>query len=255
VPNVVLVHGAFNELWGPHEIASRWLPALRDGLWHHGCEIADDDVRVCFYGDLFRQRPGTEAAARVEESRSGIAEALGELTAGAALAALGQAASDAAFERTVDMVTVMATEPDLRDRIRGRLEAVIDDETRVVVAHSLGSVLTYVALCNHPDWPVHTFVTLGSPLAAPMTDGLVGPLVDDGIGAWPGSVQRWVNVRAVGDAAAALPLADRFGTRVEDVLVDNGHRAHAPEPYLNADVTGAAVAAALGADPTRPAPS
>jgi len=134
-------------------------------------------------------------------------------------------------------------------------QAVIDDDTRVVVAHSLGSVVSYVALCNHPDWPVHTLVTLGSPLASSMTDGLVGPLVDGRIGAWPGSVQRWVNVRAVGDAAAALPLADRFGPRVEDVLVDNGHRAHAPEPYLNADVTGAAVAAALGVEPAGEVPS
>jgi hypothetical protein len=32
---------------------------------------------------------------------------------------------------------------------------------------------------------------------------------------------------------------------VEDVLVDNGHRAHAPGPYLNASPTGEAVAAAL----------
>ena len=33
---VVLVHGAFNELWGPNELEARWLPALRDGLAHHG---------------------------------------------------------------------------------------------------------------------------------------------------------------------------------------------------------------------------
>jgi hypothetical protein len=62
---------------------------------------------------------------------------------------------------------------------------------------------------------------------------------------WPGSIERWVNVRAVGDKAAAVPLADKFGPRVEDVLIDNGHRAHAPEPYLNAAPTGAAIAAAL----------
>ncbi len=54
-----------------------------------------------------------------------------------------------------------------------------------------------------------------------------------------------MNVRAVGDQAAAVPLAERFGDRVEDVLVDNGHRAHAPEPYLNSSVTGAAIADAL----------
>ena len=55
---IVLIHGAFNELWGPNEIKSRWLPAVRDGLWHHGVSVADDDVTVCFYGDLFRRRPG-----------------------------------------------------------------------------------------------------------------------------------------------------------------------------------------------------
>ncbi|MFD8967973.1 hypothetical protein ACFV0C_23770 [Streptomyces sp. NPDC059568] len=35
----------------------------------------------------------------------------------------------------------------------------------VIVAHSLGSVIAYEALCAHPDWPDLTLVTLGSPLA------------------------------------------------------------------------------------------
>ena len=57
---------------------------------------------------------------------------------------------------------------------------------------------------------------------------------------------RWVNGAAVGDRAAQVSrLADRFGSRVEDHLVDNGHRAHDPEPYLNNKATGAAIAAAL----------
>jgi pimeloyl-ACP methyl ester carboxylesterase len=185
------------------------------------------------------------AEARLEQSRAGIAESLGDLGGDGAVAALGQAAGDAVFDRTVDMVTVMATQPDLRDRLRARLEPLITADTRVIVAHSLGSVLSYMALCNHPDWAVHTFVTLGSPLASPMTTGMLAPAPVDGRGAWPG-VERWVNVRAVGDKAAAVPLADSFGPDVEDVLIDNGHRAHAPEPYLNSEPTGAAVAAALG---------
>jgi hypothetical protein len=35
---VLLVHGAFNEFWGPHELKARWLPALRDGRSHHDVE-------------------------------------------------------------------------------------------------------------------------------------------------------------------------------------------------------------------------
>jgi pimeloyl-ACP methyl ester carboxylesterase len=242
---LVMVHGAFNELWGPNELKSRWLPALRDGLWHHGVEIDADDVAVCFYGDLFRRTPGTEADQRIVQSRAGIADALSELAGGDAIAALGQAAGDAVFDRTVDMVTIMATEADLRDRMRARIEPLVDEHTRVIVAHSLGTVLSYMALCNHPQWRVHTLVTLGSPLASPaIFDGL-DPQPVDGQGVWPGTVQRWVNVRALGDKAAAVPLAEKFGARVEDMVVDNGHRAHAPEPYLNATVTGGAIAAAL----------
>ncbi|HEY7134254.1 MAG TPA: hypothetical protein VIB48_04235 [Acidimicrobiia bacterium] len=242
---VVLVHGAFNELWGPHELKSRWLPALRDGLWHHGSTIDDDDVDVCFYGDLFRRAPGTEAEARLEQSRAGVAESLHDLGGGDAIAALGQAANEAVFDRTVDMVTIMATDPDLRSKLRTRLEALVGADTRALVAHSLGSVLSYMALASHPQWTVRTFVTLGSPLGSPMLDHMLDPPLVDGRGQWPGSVERWVNVRAVGDKAAAIPVAERFGERVEEVLIDNGHRAHAPEPYLNAPATGEAIAAAL----------
>jgi len=120
----------------------------------------------------------------------------------------------------------------------------------VLVGHSLGSVVSYNALRRNPQWAVHTFVTLGSPLGQPMVLGQLDPPIVEGKG-WPGSVQRWVNVAAVGDRAAAVDrLADVYDERVEDVRVDNGHRAHDPEPYLNAAVTGAAVAAALTEAPT-----
>jgi hypothetical protein len=241
-----MVHGAFNEFWGPHELKARWLPALRDGLWHHGVEIADADVGVCFYGDLFRRVPDAEAGQQFEESRAGIAELLTNLAGSDVIAALGQAASNAAFDRIVDMVTIMATMPDLRARMRARAEAMVDDDTRVIISHSIGTLFSYMALCNHPHWRVHTFVTLGSPLASPMIFERLEPPPIDGKGQWPGSVERWVNVRAVGDKAAAVSLREKFGQRVEEVLIDNGHRAHDPEPYLNAAATGAAIAAALG---------
>jgi pimeloyl-ACP methyl ester carboxylesterase len=248
---VVLVHGAFNELWGPNEIKARWLPALRDGLWHHGATVAEEDVAVCFYGDLFRRDPEAADAEAFERSRAGVSEMLSSLGDGLGLEAISQAASDAAFDRTVDMVTTMTTVPDLRDRVRERIEAVVSDETRVIVGHSLGSVVSYNALRRNPDWSVHTLVTLGSPLGQPMVLGQLDPPVGEGEDRWPGSVERWVNVAAMGDRAAAIHrLAEVYDERVEDVRVDNGHRAHDPEPYLNSVPTGAAVAAALSVDVT-----
>lgn len=242
---IVMVHGAFNEYWGPYEMKARWLPALRDGLWHHNVEIADADVGICFYGDLFRREPGADAEQRFKKSRAGMAETISNLPGSDMIAALGKAASDAAYERVIDMVTMIVTVPDLRARMRVRAESQIGDDTRVIVAHSLGTFFTYSALCNHPNWRVHTFVTLGSPLASPMMFQNIEPPPIDGSGQWPGSVERWVNVRAVGDKASAVPLREKFGDRVEEILIDNGHRAHDPEPYLNSAATGAAVAAAL----------
>jgi pimeloyl-ACP methyl ester carboxylesterase len=242
---IVLVHGAFNEFLGPHELKARWLPALRDGLWHHGVEIADNEVGVCFYGDLFRREPNTDAEQRLKKSRDNVAEFMAKLDGSDMIASLGRAASDAAFDRIVDMVTIMATEPDLREQMRERAYAVIGDDTRVIVSHSLGTMLSYMALCNHQHWRVHTFVTLGSPLASPMIFKTLDPPPINGKGQWPGSVHRWVNVRAIGDKAAAVSLQKKFGPHIEEFLIDNGPRAHDPEPYLNAAATGAAIAAAL----------
>ena len=49
-----MVHGAGNSLWGPASIRARWYPALSDGLAWHGVGVAESDVTVAFYGDLFR---------------------------------------------------------------------------------------------------------------------------------------------------------------------------------------------------------
>jgi hypothetical protein len=102
-------------------------------------------------------------------------------------------------------------------------------------------------IARTPSGASPIFVTIGSPLGAEkIVFGHLEPAPVDGVGAWPGSVVSWTNVAAIGDHMCAAPkLAERFGPRVADFAVDNGHRAHDPEPYLNAAVTGHAVAAGL----------
>ncbi len=245
---VVAVHGAFNELWGPHSLTARWLPAVQDGLWHHGVTLAPEDFAVCFYGDLFRRNPARDVPEEIARTRAGAEELLAEASGGAA-EALQQLFGKALYDRTVDLVAIMTSRADLSEAVHARMTAVVGPDTRVVVAHSLGSVVAYRTLLAHPEWNVHTLVTLGSPIGIPLLLDTYVPERRNGIGPWPGSVQRWVNVAAKGDIAAVVPrLADLFGDRVEDLVVDNGVRAHDPEPYLNAEVTGAAIAAALVAD-------
>jgi pimeloyl-ACP methyl ester carboxylesterase len=149
--------------------------------------------------------------------------------------------------RSIDMMAIIGQRPHLEAEVRARFGRVVGPETRVVIGHSLGSVVSYLALVRHPEWAVPNLVTLGSPLATDRVFATLGTVGPDGFGAWPTALDRWVNVAAHDDpVVAGTRLADRFGPRVEDRIVDNGHRPHDPEPYLNAAATGAAVAAALG---------
>jgi pimeloyl-ACP methyl ester carboxylesterase len=243
VSRVVLVHGAFNELWGPNELAARWIPALRDGLWHHGVDIDPAEVAVCFYGDLFRRDPEHDDPDAVAAARAAVREQMGDLGHMPILDAVHHAHTEEIVDRTVDMAAVMGSTPDVADRMQERLAAVVGPDTQVVVGHSMGSVVAYRGLCARTDWPVATFVTVGSPLAGPL-GALIG-LGEERPAPWPGRVERWTNVAAVGDKVAGA-LAPVFGDRVVDHQVDNGRHAHRPETYLNTPVAGAAVAEGLG---------
>jgi hypothetical protein len=64
---------------------------------------------------------------------------------------------------------------------------------------------------------------------------------------WPGPVLRWTNIRGSADPACLEFLAHHFDGPVVDHEVDNGHRVHDPEPYLNNPTTGRALLAGLDA--------
>ena len=233
---IVLIHGAFNELWGPHELSARWVPALQDGLWGVGRTIDPNDVSVCFYGDLFRRDPEIVGDEQWSAARAGAQDLLTETFGDDALQRLAQLAGSQTYQRTVDMFASMTADPALGDRVRQRLLDRLDG-TKVVVAHSLGTVIAHQVLTAHPDVAVETLVTLGSPLGAP-------PFMTDG--EWPGGIRRWVNVVGITDPVTQPGrVPDRFGVRVEERLVDNGHRGHHPEPYLNSRAVGEAVADTL----------
>ena len=140
-------------------------------------------------------------------------------------------------------------DPDFKQAILERFASKITAETRVIIGHSLGSVVAYEALCAHPEWQIDTFVTLGSPLGIPnvVFDALV-PKPERGIGMWP-HVARWVNIADKGDLVALVktlaPLFRREQWEVQDVLVHNGWKSHDVTRYLAAVETGQAVASAL----------
>jgi hypothetical protein len=125
--------------------------------------------------------------------------------------------------------------------IWARFEAAAGDDTRVVLAHSLGTVVAFEAI-HHLGLEVELLVTTGSPLGLRQ---VIYPKLTPGP-VFPPTVQRWVNVADPDDFIAAstelaqlFPPADGGGEqRVEDVKVRNRGpfaRHHDITEYLSHD--------------------
>jgi len=244
---IVMVHGAGNDLWGPASIKAKWFPALADGLAWHGVTIEPSDVRIAFYGDLFREDPqrgyeppvdAAAAIARVEDVVKGLDPHVD-------LAELTKLLTENHYDRLLAQAAAYLQRTEVRAAARARVEAAVEPDTQVVVAHSLGTLVAYETLCEHPEWTVTDLVTIGCPLGGDLIHGLLDPGPHEGVGPWPGSVQSWTNIADPDDPAAGTALAGRFDGEVVEYKVDNGHRVHDPEPYLNNYWTGEAVAVGL----------
>jgi hypothetical protein len=292
VARVVCLHGVGQQLKGEDSLAGEWALALRDGMRRSGCPEARlpgaGEIRCVFYGDVFRPAgrrlavgdPWLTAADATEFDQEllaawwrGAAEydprvvdpgarTLARAPAGvqAALRALSGSAffaglADRVMLFDLQQVRLYMTDPQVRQAALDRVAAGVGGDTRVLVGHSLGSVVAYEALSAHPQWPVRTLVTLGSPLGIRnlIFDRLMpAPAAgaSGGIrGGWPGGVRSWVNVADAGDVVALVKdLRPLFGSQVACFLVHNGSHAHDVRPYLTAAETGAAIAAGLAGD-------
>ncbi|MEV1172941.1 hypothetical protein [Nonomuraea sp. NPDC049784] len=106
---------------------------------------------------------------------------------------------------------------------------------KVVIAHSLGSVVTYETLWANPDLQIDLLITLGSPLGMRnvVFERLL-PAPINGRGERPEGVKRWVNIADKDDIAAIPPnLAVSFtGVDVEELVNLDWIDFHTVEKYL-----------------------
>ncbi|MFF7166463.1 hypothetical protein ACFZBP_34675 [Streptomyces sp. NPDC008086] len=281
---IVGVHGVGKQRLGGNTLLKDWEPALADGLDRvdgGAAKLAPGDLRMAFYGDLFRPPGDTLAVgdprftpddveagfetelllewwARCARTDPGVPPpgvtdtlARSPRAVQTALRVLQHARffADISLRGLVfdlKQVRRYLTDDGLRAAARRRVEEAIGPDTRVVVAHSLGSVVAYEALCALPGHRVRALVTLGSPLGMRMVYDRLRPEP----GGWPGTT-AWTNVVDEGDVVAAVKdLSLFFGTGVtgEGVtgkVVHNGSHAHDATLYLTARETGQAVAEGL----------
>jgi pimeloyl-ACP methyl ester carboxylesterase len=168
-------------------------------------------------------------------SQSSMFAGLGMNVAGHLLPALAQ-------------VSRYLTDPSVRNQARRAVLDLVGPETRVIVGHSLGSVVAYE--CTHRlSHSVPLLVTVGSPLGlrSIVTERL------DPTPSFPPKVDVWLNVANREDVIAAEPdlrplfaadstAATRFhGSRFEETT-----KPHRAETYLGRQVVGRAVIEALG---------
>ncbi|MFC9128434.1 hypothetical protein ACFT4A_16510 [Streptomyces sp. NPDC057099] len=273
---IVGVHGVGKQRLGSKTLLKEWEPALADGLdLAGGPELTPGDLRMAFYGDLFRPPGHTLAvgdpmftakdvedgfeselllewwaeAARVDPGvppPGGDTLVRSPRAAQAALRVLQHSRyfADVTLRGLVfdlKQVRRYLLDEELRAAARSLVEEAIGPDTRVVVAHSLGSVVAFEALCALEGHGVRALVTLGSPLGMRMVVDRLRP----GPETWPGTAS-WTNIVDEGDVVAAVKdLSLFFGTNVVGKVVHNGSHAHDATLYLTAKETGAAVAEGL----------
>jgi hypothetical protein len=289
MPHVLGIHGIAQQYRGGPELTRVWSDALRGGLEVAGFRatadrLAETDVRVAFFGDLFRP-PGAMAGgeppytaadvklgperelleswfyAAVEQDPS-LGPPPGAMGAGrvAAQAMLDRLLRSRTFARVAQrgfignlkQVTAFLARPDVKERALQRVADEVTADTRVLIGHSLGSVVVYEYIARYSLPQVELLVTLGSPLGIPnLIFERLTPAPTAGVGIWPGRVSTWVNIADADDVVALrkqlAPLfpAPNSGATIEDHLVDNGDEPHAISRYLNAAPTGAALGKVL----------
>ncbi|MGW1537854.1 serine peptidase [Streptomyces aureus] len=155
----------------------------------------------------------------------------------------------AAYLRTPDAPRRTAAREEVAARIARH-------RPRIVIAHSLGSVVTYEALQAHPELQPELFLTLGSPLALPRVvfERLIPRPRGNDAGPHRGAPlpggTRWVNIADPGDPVAVPPRLSRFfdGIALDlTTVVSPLFRFHHATNYLQCATTAAAVSPYLDA--------
>ncbi|GAA2146588.1 alpha/beta hydrolase family protein [Actinomadura napierensis] len=157
-------------------------------------------------------------------------------------------------DRCVPVVAALVSElsvyfdPDsapVRHAVRSRLARALEQyRPRVLIAHSLGSVVAYETLHAHPDIEIELLVTLGSPLAMrKVVYDRLEPTPQWGMGARPPGVRDWANVSDHGDFVAVPRGA--LAMRFEGVARDLELSIHLVDPHRVKAYLGASEVAEL----------
>jgi hypothetical protein len=113
------------------------------------------------------------------------------------------------------------------------IAAAVATGATVLIGHSLGSVVAYEFLRQHPGHSVQLLLTLGSPLGLRMIRDRL-PVVEPG-------VCTWVNIRDPHDPVTAAGSLSSWYPVTREPRANGGFDPHSAERYLNFKATGEAL--------------
>jgi len=151
--------------------------------------------------------------------------------------------------RALAQATRYFTDEETRSYVQERVTQLIGPDTRVLVGHSLGSVVAY-EVAHQLTQPLSLLVTVGSPLGLRT---IVYERLRPQPPSFPHQVSYWVNVADRDDLVAAAPdLTQLFATNQPATArfeggwtVDTGAKPHTPTFYLTKTQVGRPIAKAL----------
>lgn len=251
-PLVVLVHGRGHVGDDTASLRRDWKRHLDTALTRAGAiALRDEDVKLAWYADVMD--PSAEVSCTngttVRRDSLGL-ETFARDFLGSLASALPSDEAQGARTLLGDMLYALdgSRRCAAEQRVRALLaQAKQQRRSVVVLAYSLGALVTYAALddARSPRDEPLALVTVGSPLGDGDIRALLG-VSPDSIRMPPG-VTRWENVYDPGDVFAS-PLADivrgatdvRLSTRAADAI-----EAHQVDRYLRDKATGEALLRAL----------
>jgi hypothetical protein len=267
------VHGIGMHHRGRHQLLSTWEPALADGLERAvGQRVERPELDLAFYGDLYLPDGGDRlksgrgslqpdladlAEEELDEVSAWLSEAMdpqedpAESAGGdkgytrvprplqQLLRAFDRrfgAAAAVLYIGVLRQVRRYLTDTELKAAVDARVREAVADDCRVLVGHSLGSVVAYEYLRQNPGHGISTLVTVGSPLGLRM--------VRDRIAVHALDVPVWAAVRDLRDPVACAGPLRAWWPQIrgdDEPEVNNGGDAHAAERYLSRRATGGLV--------------
>ena len=282
---IVGVHGIGQRSKSEDILHAEWFPPLCEGIESIGMPgVLPEQLKCVFYGDLFLDS-GTRSFGQEwtmdDLTEKWEQEFAGELDAEAARVLGEDPEERVRFVRISGMTqlgfrfllrvpgfgsltesTVInwfvkeayryMHDPEIRETARQRIVDAITDDTRIVFAHSLGTVAAYEALALSRK-KIDLFITAGSPLGIPRLfyEKLHPELEHNERRGWPVNVKRWVNLSQPGDVVclrkSLRDLFYEYRAEIEDHLLPNpGYfRAHDADNYLRSPEAAKAVASIL----------